>query len=205
MVNGVPDPPEPFDGVMHTITPGERFYRVASNRRPVTSFNPGVGSPTRFAFFGDPVVPVLYAAETEQAAVSETLLHDIPMTGGILVPDAYRDTVMARLRITRPLRLAQLRGTGLRRLGVHARELTDTDSSQYPRTAKWAQAAHASGFDGLAWTSRMCNDSQAIVLFGDRAANAVELDPTFARVFSGSPGLGWLIDMCAPLRVDVIP
>ncbi|WP_179577397.1 RES domain-containing protein [Leifsonia psychrotolerans] len=57
---------------------GHELYRVHSRQRAGNAFNPGSGKPTRFAFFGDPTVPVLYAADTEAAAVCESLLHDLP-------------------------------------------------------------------------------------------------------------------------------
>lgn len=150
-------------------------------------------------------MPVLYAAQTERAAVAETLLHDVPVTGGSLTWDAYAEVVMGRLQLVRPVRLASLRGLGLRRLGIQAREVTDTPPTTYDRTVTWAAAAHAHGLDGVAWTSRLCNDSRAVVLFGDRCGDAVEQDVTFGRHFTSGAGLDWLIDTCAPLRVDVLP
>lgn len=198
-------PPDPFDAADDPLPVGQRLYRVHSNTRTVTEFNPGVGSRTRFAFFGDPVVSVLYAADTEQAALAESLLHDIPATGGSLPYARYADKVMGMLAVTRELHLASLRGLGLRRLRAEARDVTDTDASEYPHTVRWAQAAHTAGFDGLAWTSRKCNDTRAVVLFGDRCAEAVTQDVTFARIFQTGPGLDWLIATCDPLHVDVLP
>jgi hypothetical protein len=54
---------------------GHRLYRVFTNTRPPTEFNPGIGAATRFGFFGKPVVPIMYAADTEEAAVAESLLQ----------------------------------------------------------------------------------------------------------------------------------
>jgi RES domain-containing protein len=201
----VPPPPDPFRADAESLEAGALLYRLGSNHRAIDEFNPGVGRATRFAFFGEPVVPVLYAADTEHGALAETLLHDVPTTGGRLTYDAYADSVLGRLVVRRALRLASLRGLGLRRLGVSARELTDTDASEYPRTVAWAAAAHAAEFDGLAWTSRLCNDSRAVVLFGDRCGDAISQDPTYGRLFESGPGLDWLIDTCAPLHVDVLP
>lgn len=187
------------------LTAGTLLYRVGAISRPIATFNTGHGGPTRFAFFGTPPVPVLYAADTQNAALAESLLHDIPATGGNLLWDDYARVVMGRIAITRPLRLAAFRGLGLRRLGVEARQLTDTPAATYPETVRWAAAAHEAGLDGVAWTSRLANDARAIVLFGDRAADAVDQDHTFARLFTSGPGLDWLIDTCAPLRINVLP
>lgn len=69
-----------FNPLSVTLKAGQRLYRVSSNEsgRLGNAFNPGTGkqSPTRFAFFGNPAVPVLYAAAGEYAAVSESILHD---------------------------------------------------------------------------------------------------------------------------------
>lgn len=201
----VPEPPEPFDPEVEVLGAGTLLFRVGSTSRSIAAFNPGPGPPSRFAFFGAPRVPVLYAAQTERAAVAETLLHDIALTGGSLTWDVYSRVVMGRLRLNRPISLASLQGLGLRRLGVEASEVTDTPASTYGHTVAWAAAAHAQGLDGVAWTSRLCNDSEAVVLFGDRCEDAVEQDVTFGRHFTSGTGLDWLIDTCAPLRVDVLP
>lgn len=201
----VPTPPDPFNAAEQTLKAGTKLYRVHSNVRTVTEFNPGVGSRTRFGFFGDPVVPVLYAADTEQAAVAESLLHDIPTAGGALTYSQYANKVMGRIIVARDLRLANLRGLGLRRLKVKANQLTNTSASEYSRTVMWANAAHAADFEGLAWTSRQCNDARAVVLFGDQCTDAIYQDDTFARIFQSGPGLDWLISVCDPLRVDVLP
>lgn len=200
-----PSPPDPFDAADEWLPAGEQLYRVHSNGRTVAEFNPGVGSRSRFAFFGDPVVPVLYAADTEQVALAESLLHDVPAAGGYLTYSEYADKVMGMIAVTRGLRLASLRGVGLRRLRVEAREVTDTDATEYPRTVAWAQAAHSAGYDGLAWTARRCNDSRAVALFGDRCGDAISQDSSFARIFQTGPGLDWLIATCDPLHVDVLP
>src|SRR6516162_3016173 len=63
-------PPKPFKPAIGTLPSEHRLYRVFTNTRAPTVFNPGPGKPTRFGFFGDPVVPILYAADTEEAAVA---------------------------------------------------------------------------------------------------------------------------------------
>lgn len=201
----VPAPPSPFDADEEILSPGTRLFRVHSNTRTVTEFNPGHGAPTRFGFFGSPVVPLLYAADTQEAAVAETLLHDVPAAGGVVPYAAYADKLLGAFHIQLGLRLARLRGLGLRRLGVEARQITDTDASDYPKTVLWAQAAHEAGFDGIAWTSRRCDDTRAVTLFGDHCAGALRQDTTFARLFQAGPGLDWLIAVCAPLHVDILP
>ncbi len=197
-------PPDPFDPATATLPEGHLLYRVLSATRTATDFNPGFGSPTRFGFFGRPKVPILYAADTEDAAIAETLLHDIPAPGGLLPYDQYATKVLVRLKVTRSVRLGVLHGTGLRRLKVTAAELTASAASSYDSTVRWAAAAHRTGLDGLVWMSRQCNDTKAYVFFGDRCTDAFEQDPSHARIFASPADQIWLIDRCAPLHVDVL-
>lgn len=201
-----PDPPHPFDAEETVLGTDAGLYRVHRVVRRGDEFNPGHGAPSRFAFFGEPTVPVLYAAETAVAAVAETLLHDVPVAGGRLPLDSYRQHALSLLRTRRDLHLAAFLGTGLRRLRVTADELTSTDATQYPRTVGWAEAAHREGFDGVVYMSRQLNSTRAYCLFGDRlTADDLEVDPSEGYAFA-LPGhdRDWLVDLCAPLHVDVL-
>ncbi len=197
-------PPDPFDPATATLPAGHLLHRVLSAARTATDFNPGFGARTRFGFFGKPVVPIMYAADTEDAAIAETLLHDIPATGGLLPYDQYADKVLVRLKVTQRLRVGVLHGTGLRRLKVTAAELTSSPASSYDTTVRWAETAHDVGLDGLVWMSRQCNDTKAYVFFGDKCAQAFIQDPSHARIFASPADQIWLIDRCAPLHVDVL-
>ena len=197
-------PPDPFDPATAILPEGHLLYRVLSASRTATDFNPGLGSRTRFGFFGKPVVPIMYAADTEDAAIAETLLHDIPAEGGLLPYDQYATKVLVRLKLTQRLHVGVLHGTGLRRLKVTAAELMSSPASSYATTVRWAEAAHKAGLDGLVWMSRQCNDTKAYVFFGDRCAEAFAQDPSHARIFASPADQIWLIDRCAPLHVDVL-
>ncbi|MFT4470522.1 RES family NAD+ phosphorylase [Arthrobacter sulfonylureivorans] len=200
----VAPPPDPFTPQTEVLEAGTRIYRVHGNRFRTDEFNPGAGDATRFAFFGSPPVPVLYGASREDVAVCESILHEMPQKGGRLIPSRYRNRVMGRLEVTRDLKLASFWGTGLKALQVEAEELTGSKPTTYGQTVLWAEAAHRAGFDGCIWNSRLCNSGPAYVLFGDRAADAVQIDPGFARVFDTEEGLDWLQRFCAPLHVEVI-
>lgn len=201
MVKG---PPTPFDPATVILPAGHLLYRVLSATRTAAEFNPGIGARTRFGFFGNPVVPLMYAADTEEAAVAETLLHNIPAGGGVLSYDRCASKALVRLAVSRDLRLAVLHGLGLRRLKVTAGDITASPASTYPTTVRWAEAAHGICLDGLVWMSRMCNDAGAYVFFGDSCAGAFTQDPGHARIFASPADQIWLIDLCAPLHVDVL-
>lgn len=201
-----PDPPAPFEArtiVMRAMT---GMYRLHDNRFTTTQFNPGPKGPGRFHFFGAPHVPVLYTAATETAAVAETLLRNIPATGGHIAYGDYQSKVMAALEIKKDVRLASFLGTDLRALRVAPDQLTTTPGENYPQTRKWAEAAHAAGFDGIAWMSRQDNSDRAYMFFGDRVTeDDFEVVPGSGRLFAVGPDQDWLIDLCAPMHVDVLP
>lgn len=204
----VREPPTPFKPQTEALAAGQQLFRVYSNRVPSpVSFNPGFGNGGRFHFFGDPYIPVLYAAETQIAAVCETILHEVPKVGGVVEYEDYRTSVMAEIEPVRELKLASFLGTGLRTLGIGAINLTDTTSYHYPRTVAWAEAAHAAGFDGVAWMSGRENSSKAYMFFGDRVSeNDLEVRPAgVSRIFSSGADFDWLVDQCAVMNINVMP
>ncbi|MCH6472076.1 RES family NAD+ phosphorylase [Sinomonas terrae] len=182
------------------------MYRLHDNRFRTNEFNPGPKGAGRFHFFGTPAVPVLYTAATEAAAVAETLLRNIPVAGGVISYGDYQSKVMAALEIKREVRLASFLGTDLRALKVGPEQLTTTPGQNYPQTRKWAEAAHAAGFDGIAWMSRQDNSDRAYMFFGDRVTEGdFEVVPGSGRIFAVGPDLDWLTDFCAPLHIEVLP
>lgn len=184
-----------------------RVFNTNRQGRNAITFNPGFGHNTRFAFFpadNDQNVPALYAAQTENSAVAESLLHDIPTPGGLLYPRDYQTKVLGRFTVNRKLTVAEFRGLGLRQLGVTARQLTDTPAVEYRHTVRWAQAAHKTGFDGVIWTSSKCNDAYAIMLFGDRVtAHDLSAVPG-GRSFMDPASVDWLTSLCGELNIQVL-
>lgn len=97
-----PLPPQPFAPRTESLEFGSLLHRVHHHHFRGAQFNPGRGSPTRFAFVRGQTgrkVGALYAAATQDAAVAETLLHDLPLSGGILPFERYAPTVMSRLMV----------------------------------------------------------------------------------------------------------
>lgn len=197
---------EPAEEVLEA---GSSLFRVHSHRFGPTDYNPGrtpAVPATRFAFFGTPPVPVLYAAQTAEAAISETILHDVPLTGGRLDVDLVQSKILSPVLSTRRLRLLCLHGHGFRRIGTAAEHITRTPPSRYADTVPWAQAAHAAGFDGIVWMSRHHDTSRVYVFFappggaGDFAAHP---DPALVRAFAFPKDLDWLTRLLAPLNVTI--
>jgi len=117
-------------------------------------------------------VPTLYGAENFQAALSETVFHDVPISGpgreiliSSLIPWLF-STIAPR----RGLRLVDLRGYGLRRLELRRADLIETPASEYPALAPWGAAFYncPEAPDGIIWISRQYDRSAALMLFGGR-------------------------------------
>jgi hypothetical protein len=173
----VPAPPDfrRVTPLVETWPAGVALSRVYDNRFDPNAFNPGKGGGGRFHFFTDPagvVVPALYGSDQEDGALSETVFHDVPVRGpGRIVLESRLDPLsIVALAPGRELRLVQLLGFGLQRLGIRAEQLTSTEAAKYPSTVRWAQALHAAlpDADGLVWMSRQFNAARAVALFGDR-------------------------------------
>ena len=199
-------PGSPFEPLSFTLAKGALLHRVYSNTRtsPV-EFNPGFGEPTRFAFFGDPKVSVLYAAETEEAAICETILHETPPGPGTIMFDEIKDKVCAQITSTRDLKLAALMGDGLRKLGTEAEHVTGTAASEYGRTVLWAEAAHAAGFDGLVWMSKRRNTDRAYILYGDKVSD-VDLETVIGggHLYAAGAGFDWIVDYLSGVDIEVL-
>ncbi len=156
------------------------LHRVHSRQSVGNEFNPCKGAPTRFAPFRDDMglrVPSLYAGETPEAAIYETVFHDIPVESDDpkTVPrGAVEDRRHSILLPDRPLLLASLRAPDLRRWRIRRESLIASLPDRYPRTVLWAKAIHDQHeVDGLIWTSRQCVPAAAMLLFGDRVAAGV--------------------------------
>jgi len=118
------------------------------------------------------VVPTVYGADLTEGALSETVFHDVPVRGRgrRILRKALVPMVLSTVTPVRDLRLVELHGAGLSRLGTTHAELVENGANQYLRTALWGQALydHADHFDGLIWRSRQFKDSLALMLWGDR-------------------------------------
>lgn len=169
----VPAPPAKLNPRVTVWKAEAAFLRVHRLAFGPGQFNGGgSGVQGRFHFFNDAagtMVPIFYAADTEDGAIAETLFRDI-RGGGVMLRGRLAGLALARLTPVRDLKLIELHGFGLKRLGLHPNELTSTDASEYPRTVAWAEAFHAAvpEADGLVWMSHQFNTSRALMLFGDR-------------------------------------
>lgn len=175
-------------------------------------FNPRFGHGGRFHWFDDGNggrVPVLYAADCYEGAISETILRDVPLEGRrTLYRKDYRGRMVTELHVdpTVALALVEFHDPGLLRLGVRPRNLTETNSYHYPRTAKWARAVHHQlpRAQGLVWVSGRFNPAFAMVLFGDRVDPAVlQTAPDQTQPVDSGIGLDRLVDFAKRAGITV--
>ena len=156
---------------------GATVAREHDRRYGAAEFNPCKGAPTRFSPIRDAerrCIPSLYAASSVEAAIHETIFHDVP-TGArrATVPvTLVRGRAHGRLEVRRDLRLASLRAPDLRRWRIAQISLIGAPPRHYAETARWAAAIHRSfpAADGLVWTSARCDPESAYLFFGDRVA-----------------------------------
>lgn len=145
-------------------------------------------APTRFAplIVDGQCAPTLYAAETLDAVLMESVFHDVVLDRPDREPPEVYLADLATVRRStiapqRDLRLGRLDGDALDALGLDRHELIDTDADAYLETVRWAEHAHRHGaideqpLDGLIWHSRRAAQGVAthelvVVLFGDRLA-----------------------------------
>ncbi len=151
------------------------LHRVHDRKLAGNSFNPCKGGKTRFSPMYNDIgqcVPTLYVADSEEAAIYETVFHDIPLD--VSEKSIPRSMVEWRnhsiLQVRRDLRLARLYAPDLRQWHISREQLIGSLPTQYRYTVQWAQAIHARfhDIDGLVWTSNLCDPDKAYLLFGDR-------------------------------------
>lgn len=157
---------------------GTVVHRVHMSDFPGDAFNPCQGGPSRFAPIHDKrrkCVPSLYAATSVEAAIDETLFHDVPLRARRkTIPRVQvEDREQTTLQLREDLRLASLRAPALLKWKV-ASALVWGPPTQYSATARWAKAIHDQFQDvqGLIWTSRRCDPDSAMLFFGDRTSRA---------------------------------
>lgn len=115
---------------------------------------------------------VCYLSRSHAGAFAETFLRS---ARGQLIERGDLDLyALSRLRVTRPLTLAQCYGSGLRRNKIDARVSSSVD---YPRHRAFSLACHEHPQqpDGLIYRARFDDDQFSVALF-DRASDTIATD-----------------------------
>jgi hypothetical protein len=183
------------------------MHRVHDAAYAANLFNPSPAGNARFSPIRDEaglVIPTLYAATTPRGALMETIFHDVPYKSGFKRVSTSRmaDKLHSMLTFQVDFRLIDLSRVALRKLGVAPSHLIDTTKAHYPETRRWAQALYAQypKAQGLHWTSRQDDRSQAVVLFGTRVQPS---DIVAARNSTQIIQNGVVIDLAKALATDL--
>ena len=170
-----------------TLKKGALIERVHNNAYAANGFNPCLGNPSRFAPIEDAsgaCVPSLYAGETFEVAVYETIFHDVPAKARKKrVPQkTVKDSAQGRLEVLRDLKLVSLREPDLKQWRIKRNQLISSSPKRYSETAEWAEAIHHQFADaeGLEWTSNQCDPATAYLFFGGRV-NASDFKIVYIR------------------------
>ena len=166
-----PPPSAALDPATTTWSARRRLFRV-HGASPVNAFNPGYGR-GRFHPLRDSrgeSIPTLYAADEVDGALSESVFRDITGSGGHIHRADLDPLRLSRLLLEVDLRLVDLTGLALRRLGLTRVQLIEAPARFHGKTARWAEALHeaCASAQGLTWVSRQLDTARAVVLFGDR-------------------------------------
>ena len=168
-----PEPPAVLKLNIGVVPAGTQLHRVHDPAFKGAEFNPCMGRPTRFAPIYRPdssCIPTLYAAETFEAALFESVFHDVPLhkPRKAVRQEPTMQKAYSVVEAVRDLNVAQLHPPDLGKINLRANQLIDTYASQYPKTAKWAAAIHEDPTipDGLVYTSTRCSPVRAFLFYG---------------------------------------
>ena len=193
----VPKPPTAFATHVTDLPVGAVLWRIHAESLAGDTFNPGFGF-SRFAPIGlvRKRVPTAYAADGFEAAVYETIFHDLdPAQPFKTYPlSKLAEVRCSVLRVTSPLALRSFLAPDLMKLGLARSQLIDTPAREFPDTRRWSAALHHKDVatHGMVWESRAYPSSLAMMFFGDRvlpgalsvvSSVRIDADPSLARRF----------------------
>jgi RES domain len=201
---------EPFG--KRVLSSDLRLWRVHDFTRPATVFNPCIGRRGRFSPLYDATgacIPTLYAGETREAAMFETVFRDLPplpLARQVFTKE-LNGRAISELRTRRPLRLAPMFNQNLAIIGQSRQTMIECHGAEaYEQTCAWAEAIHRDfpDIDGLVWTSRQQDEALAMVLFEERIAPG-NLEEVGSEHLDRGPARNWVSQMAKAYKIDLIP
>lgn len=209
-------PPAHGSPTLRTLRPG-RWWRVhtldAKGRFGPAQFNDSGRGDARFGPLkaGRRWVPTLYAAASEEAALMETVLHDVPYPSEGHIHDLDRDLGsplhLSALALREPLKVVDLTQLGLQRIGLRVSQLFETNADDYPRTRQWAAWLREAmpQAQGLTWMCARHAEHAALVLWGDRVPAGAVVPEGEPRPLADAAVLEKLLGLLARLGCGVAP
>jgi RES domain len=167
-----PEPTLPKRLPLRRVLAGTRWMRIHVQARNALWFGPAPGRQPIHRF-DDPAgrFRVCYFGTTLEVSFAETFLRNPPIR--ILALDDLAGRSIATVEVRRDLRLVQIHGSSLARLGVTA-ELAS--GSNYAGSQMWSRALweHGDQPDGILYRSRH-DDSALCVAVYDRAKDGLAI------------------------------
>lgn len=177
----LPQPPAKAPPKTRNVAPQtwwrvHRFDPLTGTYGPV-AFNDSAKAQARFSPLVDAkgrVIPAIYAAQSLEGALMESVLHNVPFPSSGYQHDFKQDREgtyhVSQVRSTAALTLVDLTTPGLQAMGLRPSDLFESNKRDYPRTQGWAEwfRAKCATAQGLYWLSRRYNEAVVIVLYKDR-------------------------------------
>lgn len=212
-VNVVIPPPVKLHVTPWSLPSSKLLHRIHLDIYQVDQFNPGVKGNARFSPISDAkgiAISTLYAAYTFDAALMESVFHDVSHAPGYKHFDKNKlnRQIHSKVKTGQNLTLADLSSVALRKLGVQRKQLIDTEKDQYPNTREWAQAIHEQypEIQGLSWISRQDDSARAVMLFGDRIpAGTLQQVGVSRNLLQDEKAYAELLDLAERIGADIVP
>jgi hypothetical protein len=223
MPNDIPPAGERPDPRYVQLPAGSFLWRVARPRGAVAPvFRPfpaapgstGISRSGRFDPAADCPYSYCYAALDDLTALCETLLRDFGFDGPVryLPEQEIAGRRLSILETRAPLWLVSLVDAADLAAARQDSWLLHADQTDYRITRRWAHWLRdspgpdgASPPAGLVWRSKREPGGRAVLLFGDRCADAVVVSPFGDRPLDGPDGTAWLNRRLELLRTKVAP
>lgn len=219
MANVLPPSRPAGTPILKTLIAGMILFRVHSKNFPPDEPNPSVSHKYygggRFDATADDAYAFLYAGETVQVALAETLLRDLPtdLTGPRILPKAFKaGKRISAIQINTDVTILGL-ATG-RELGQVSQDtwLTTCPAREYAQSRHWGHTIRSwvPTAQGFAWLSHRDPQFQAFVFFSDRISPGIlqrcshpSLPVGPAADFDSPHGVRWLRQQLAAYGVTI--
>jgi hypothetical protein len=163
--------------------------------------------------------PYLYAAREQSTALMETVVRGLlfdPRTGRrSIVRAAIRNLRMSTVELTRDVSVIALTGQHELNAICATDWLVHTEAHDYDLTRRWAMWLHGRDWreqknwpgapQGLLWQSKRDLPKEAVMLFGDRCADAVRTVPGEEYLLDDPACHGALAELLLPYGVTLNP
>ena len=187
------------------------LWRVYPRRYGVAGFNASRLGDARFSPLevAGAIVPTLYAGNTLDVALMETVWHDAPTPSHgfhLVLEGATEPRRVGCLEPSAGLHLADLTSVGQRRLGLARSDVIDSDPVDYPITRQLTAWLYENKPDaqGICWISRQNDEGRAVVLFEPRLGSVKLAVVTEDEVFTDGPHLDALLTLAERMGASVI-